>query len=185
MRALGDSVGELSQRLGRTDPDRDRDSGPAKNAGAEIAAPCGEVGNCQAVQIEEALVDAVDLDTRCSGGENARDPFRQVAVKSVVRLKDNDAVLLDDVAHLEEGHAHGDAEHLRLVRSGDHAAVIVGQDDNWPVHEMRPEDPFAGCVEVVAVDQGEGRHGSAKAVLANTVGDDAPDLAAGIAEVDI
>ena len=135
MRALGDSVGELSQRLGRTDPDRDRDSGPAKNAGAEIAAPCGEVGNCQAVQIEEALVDAVDLDTRCSGGENARDPFRQVAVKSVVRRKDNDAVLLDvdngpdAFTSFANGALYDDAgvaAALRALKPGGRLAVCTG-----------------------------------------------------------
>ena len=84
-RAFRDPVGDLGQGLGRADPDRYRDAGPAADPGAKIAAPPGQVGNRQAVEIEEALVDTVDLDARRLGGQDAHHPFRQIAIESVVR----------------------------------------------------------------------------------------------------
>ena len=44
--------------------------------------------------------------------------------------------------------------------SGDDAAVVVREDDDRSSFDGRIEDPFAGRVEVVAVDEGVEAHGA-------------------------
>ena len=131
----------------------------ASRAGAKIAAPPGQVRDRQAVEIEEALVDTVDLDARRLGGQDAHHPFRQIAIERVVRGQHRDIVAFDEALRLEQRDAHGDAERLGLLGAGDDAAIVVGQHDDGAAGERRLEHPLARGIEVVAIDQADRGHG--------------------------
>ena len=60
---------------------------------------------------------------------------------------------------MEQRRAHGDAEPLRLRRTGDDAAVIIGEYDNRAVRQVWVEDALARDVEIVAIGNAERRHG--------------------------
>ena len=64
-------------------------------------------------------------------------------------------------------------EGLGLVRTGDDAAVVVREHYDGASHQIGPENPFAGGVEVVAV--AEPVHGCLFEGF-DDVADDAPDL---------
>ena len=83
----------------------------------------------------------------------------QIAIERVVGRQHRDILALDDGARLEQRHAHGDAEPLRLGRAGDDAAVIVGEYDNRPPLQVRLEDALTRGVEIVAIGEAERRHG--------------------------
>jgi len=59
------------------------------------------------------------------------------------------------VFQLEPRRAHFDAQRLDLGTAGDHAAVIIGENDNRHAFEPGIEYPLAGDVEIVSIDQGE------------------------------
>ena len=49
-------------------------------------------------------------------------------------------------------------QRFRFRRAGHDAAVVVRQDHHRPALEAGIEDPFAGDVEVVGIDQGKSVH---------------------------
>src|SRR5262249_48058656 len=123
-------------------------------------------------EVQERLVDRVDFDV---GGEllqRLHDAAAHVAVEGVIGREYGDAVLGGQGADLEIRIAHPEAEGLGFVGAGDHAAVVVGQDDHRPVVDGGVEDPLAGRVENVAIDQGE----HARSVFPHAAGDASPDL---------
>ena len=60
-----------------------------------------------------------------------------------------------DRVDLVDGLPHGHAQRFRFVGARDRAPVIVRQDDHRLPAQRGVEDPFAGGVEVVTVDQTE------------------------------
>ena len=125
----------------------------------QLAQPRSQVRNGQAVEIEETFIDTVDLDMRRGLGEQAHYPLGQIAIERIVGGQHRDIVAFDDGPHLEQRHAHGDAEPLRFRRAGDDAAVIVGEHDNRAAGQVRLEDALARDVEIVAIGEAERRHG--------------------------
>ena len=80
----------------------------------QVAQPRSQIRNGEAVEIEETLIDTVDLDARRGGGEQAHHPLGQIAIERIVGRQHLHIVAFDDRAHLEQGHAHCDAEPFRL-----------------------------------------------------------------------
>jgi len=81
---LGMAVGELGERLGRADADRDGNAGPLPHAGAQRDRKLN--GRCErdAVETKEGLVDGIDLDVgseckRRSNNPSVKRPNRSVA----------------------------------------------------------------------------------------------------------
>ena len=66
------------------------------------------------------------------------------------------AEAFEGLARQMPGHAHLDAERLRLVRARNHAAVVVGENHHRLAEQLRLKQTLARGIEVVAVDQGEG-----------------------------
>ena len=105
-----------------------------------------------AVEPDEALVDGV---TEILGGflpDDSHHAGGQFAVELVVGREDGDLLVGELLLQLEVREACLDAEFLGLVGAGDDAAVVVGEDDDGFAVEVGPEDPLAGHVAVVAVD---------------------------------
>jgi len=82
-------------------------------------------------------------------------PVGHDTVEGEVGREHLDVVLEYQVLLLEEGLGHPDAHGLGLGRTGDDAAVVVGEDHHRPVPEPRVEHLLAGGIEAVAVHQGE------------------------------
>lgn len=112
-----------------------------------------EVRPCLAGQ--KGFVDRVDLDAGDQRAQRRHHPPRHVAVEGEVGREDCHLPPLDERPHLVEGLPHADAEGFGLVRAGDDAAVVVREHHDGASHEVGPEDPLAGGIEVIAVGKGE------------------------------
>ena len=154
-RGLGDLVGQLRQRLRRPDADAGGNARPRRHRRAQVAPELLAVLRRHGRHVEEALVDAVDLDVRRESFVHRVHPAAHVPVKRVVAAEDAHALSLYQVADQEHRRAHLDAERLRLRGPGDRAAVVVRQDDDGLSLELWIKDPLAGAVEAVAVDERE------------------------------
>ena len=150
--ALGRPVRDLGQRLGRGDADRYGDPRPLQHCRPEEARVRLEPV-LEAAEAEEGLVDRVDLQLAAEVRQDAHHPRRQVAVEGVVRATHHDAAAGVAVLHEVPGVAHDDPEGLGLVRAGDDAPVVVRQDHDRHAAQGGLEEPLAGGVEVVAVDE--------------------------------
>ena len=124
--AFGDVVGQLGQGLGGGDADAGRDADPAVDARADLAGAQGQVAG-DAVQVDKAFVDAVDLLPVAEAGGQAHHAVAHVAVELEVGRERDEAGLVFQVADLEEGRAHLDAQGLGFVTAGDGTAVVVSE----------------------------------------------------------
>lgn len=154
---LRDVVGQLGQRLGGTDTDADGHADPAQDVvpdGLAHVAHARPVAG-QAIQGEEALINGVDLQARAVLAQHVGDAVAHVRIEGVVGGQGHDAVLAGQVLHHEPGRGHLDAQRLGLVGARHGAAVIVGQHHHRPREQLGIEDPLAGHVEIIDVDQSE------------------------------
>ena len=55
---------------------------------------------------------------------------------------------------LKEGNAHGNPQLFNFFRTSDNTAVVIGQNYNGFVDHLWIKNPFAGNIEVVAVNKG-------------------------------
>ena len=154
--AFGGCIGQLGQGLGAGDADADRDARPLLHPGLQAMAE-GVQGFGQAGQIGEHLVDAVALQARHQGRQGAHHPVAEIAIEGIVGTEGRHFAAPGQFAHLEPGRRHGDAQALGLGRTGDHAAVIVGQHHHRAPGEIGAENPLATAIEGVAVDQRQHR----------------------------
>ena len=61
----------------------------------------------------------------------------------------------DHLLLLMERSTHRNANILGLLRTGDDAAVVIGEHHHWLSYERRIKDPLTTAEEVVAVHQGD------------------------------
>lgn len=152
--AFGDGVGQFGQGLGGADADAGRDADPLEDAPADGAGAPDQITG-DAAQVDEAFVDGIDLLRVAQACGQAHHAVAHVAIQRKVGRQGHKPGLLLQVADLEPGRTHLDAQRFGLVRAGNGAAVVVGKDDERAVLQPGLEDAFAAAVEVVAVDEGE------------------------------
>jgi len=113
-----------------------------------------------AAEVNKAFVDGIDLLVVAQACGQAHHAVAHVAVEREVGRQGDESGFFFEVADLEPGRTHLDAQRFGFVRAGNGAAVVVGEDDERAVLQPGLEDAFAAAVEVVAVDEGElGRGG--------------------------
>ena len=171
-RFLRELVAGFREHLRSPEADADGNAGPLADQGAQFASDTRRIGD--AGEVAKGFVDAVNLHGGKLRGENGHDAGAHVAVERVVRAAHDDVVPAQLGADFELGIAHLDAEGLGFVAAGDHAAVVVAQDDDGASVQRGLKDALAGGVEIVAIHEAEeARHGSQRV---NDIGDDAPHL---------
>ena len=82
-------------------------------------------------------------------------------------------MIVNEVLDFEKRCTHLDAQGFGFVGAGHGTSVIVGQDNDRPILQLRVEDPLAGNVKVVTVYQGKDGH---ILNLMDHIGDNTPDL---------
>jgi hypothetical protein len=73
----------------------------------------------------------------------------------IVGRKNGNALVSDQLPAFKQRNTHGDPCLFCLVRSGDNTAVVVAEHNNGLPVQMGFEQPFAGTIETVAIDDGE------------------------------
>lgn len=114
---------ELSQRLGSPNTDTARDASSAQNAVTDNAGALGGVGN--AVQADEALVDAVDLLLWSKACHQAHHALRHVSIQREVGRQSYKAVTLLEVTKLKIRLPHFDAQRLGFIATSNSAAIVL------------------------------------------------------------
>jgi hypothetical protein len=121
---LGETVGDLGERLAGRDPDRYRNPGPLSHGAAQLAG-MGFKACLEAGEAKERFVDRVDFQIGREARDRAHHATAHVAVERVIRAADDDTGRFEAVAAQVPRVAHHDAERLGLIAAGDHAAIIV------------------------------------------------------------
>ena len=142
---------DLGQRFGRGDADAHGDARIAAYRAADVPSQLLQSSGFDAPQVEERLVDGVYLGGGNHAAERPDHAPRHVAVEVEITRKDGYIMPFFEVADLEIGVSHADAERLGLVRARDHAAVVVRQHDDGPPLQFGAEDPLARGEEIIAV----------------------------------
>ena len=150
---FGDVIGQFRQRFGRADADAAGDVDPLQDAFAHR--PRARRYLTDAINTDEALIDAVDLLLRPEPRSQTHHPSAQISVQSKVGAQRCDHARLELVADLEIGHPHLDPQGLGLVASSDRAAIVVGQHHDGTAAQAGAKHALATDVEVVAVNEGE------------------------------
>jgi hypothetical protein len=70
----------------------------------------------------------------------------------IVGREYGDIVLFNDRPRLEIRDRHPYSQFPRFVAAGDDTAVIIAEHYDRLVPEIRPEYPFTGAIEAVAID---------------------------------
>lgn len=123
---LGDGVGQLGEGLGGANADAGRDADPLVDASADDAGAAHQVTG-DGAQVDEAFIDGIDLlrvAQACGQGHHA---VAHVAVKGEVSRQGDQARVALQVAQLEVGRAHLDAEGFGFVTASDGAAVVISE----------------------------------------------------------
>ena len=171
------AVGDLGQCLGRAKADADWDAGLLSDGVPDVL-----TGNAQSFlagqrQPDKGLVDGINLNLGLQMAQYLHDPLGHVAIQSIIGGKDSDSVPLDQGLALEIWLPHLDAQGLGLVGAGDDAAVVVGEHHHRLPLKLWVEHPFAGAIEIVAVDQGKDGWHETGLQGVDHEGDYTPDLA--------
>ena len=146
-------VGDLRESLCRREANAARNPNPFENLGPNALAIGYVIGGGSRGRVDECLIDGVLLYIDSFLAQNGNDPVRHISVQLVVRRAEGEFPGFLAVLQLEVWCSHRDAESLELVRSGDAASVVVGEDGNRSAYETAVEYAFAGDEEVVAVDK--------------------------------
>lgn len=157
--AFGLVVGEFGKSFGGGDTDAGGDAGGAFDELDDGAGFFFGTDGIEVFKEDEGFVDGVDFDVLEVFFDEAHDTFGDVAVEGEVGGEAFDVCAVDDVFYFKEWGAHGDAEGFGFVGAGDDAAIVIGEDDDGMVLQVRVEEPFAGYEEVVAVYESEEWHG--------------------------
>lgn len=122
---LGNMVRELGQGLSRTDADASWHTCPPVDCSTHIACELDPFGRPDVGEVEEALIDGVHLDARGEASVHLVHACADVAIERVVGGVDPNALIAAELADLEPGIAHLDADGLRLGRTRDRTTVVV------------------------------------------------------------
>jgi hypothetical protein len=73
----------------------------------------------------------------------------------VIGREYGDPVLFDDMPGLEIRDGHSHSQPSGLIAAGNDASVIIAEHDDGLLPEVRAEDPLAGAIETITVDDGD------------------------------
>ncbi len=155
---LGRVVGELGQRLARPEAHADDESCFLPDARTHLLPErlqrnqAANPGN-----VQKALIDGIDFLPRRHLSQYGHHARRHVTVQLVVGAEHVHAVLAEEALVLKQRGGHFNPHPLRLRRTRDDAAVIVGYHDDGAAAQVGPEHGFAGGVKVVGIRKG--KHG--------------------------
>ncbi len=62
-------------------------------------------------------------------------------------------MLIHQLPHLKQRHAHFDAQRFDFIAAGDDAAVVVAEYGHRFADQVGSKHPFAANVKIVAIDQ--------------------------------
>ena len=135
-------------------PTQHRDLGDLPDMATDVGRELGEVAR-HACKIEEHFVDGVGLDDGNKVRQHFVDAPAHAAKERLVGRVPDDRLqfwaLGDEMIWL----AHLETEVLGLAGQRNGAAIIVGEDHERLVAQLRVERPLARAIEAVRVDQGE------------------------------
>jgi len=154
---FGAMICQLSEGLGATNAHADGDTRPLPDALPNLLAIGHEVP-VKARQVKEGFINAVDLLLWRELGDDRVHALAHVAIEGVVTALGDDAVLFGEVFEFEPGYAHGHPQRFDFSATGNHTAIVVGQNNYRLPLQFGLEDPFAGDVEVVPVYESNGCH---------------------------
>ena len=102
------------------------------------------------------LIDAVNLNGGHHRLNDAHDPLAHIAIKRVIGREGHDAVTAQFVFDLEIRLAHLH-ERLRIVATGNYATIIVTENNDRNLGQVRAKHTLAARIKAVAVNQAEYR----------------------------
>src|SRR5438552_810426 len=70
----------------------------------------------------------------------------------IVRREDGDSVLFNDVPRLKIRHGHADAQFPGFVAARNDTAIVIAENCNGFIPEIRPEHPLAAAVKTITID---------------------------------
>lgn len=139
---LGDVVRKLGEGLGRSDADACGKPQPVLQAVPDDVGTADKV-SAYPVETDEAFIDGVDFLIRTQSGGDSHEAAAHVAIEDEIGGNGDDAFVRELPSDLEERVSHLDSQSLRLVGTGDGAAVVVAQNDDRTPFQRRSEDTFA------------------------------------------
>ena len=151
------AVGDFCQRPSRGDSNGNRNARPELDAVNDRLSKL-RCNVSHSRQVQKRFVDRILFNFRNRRRQGLHDPLAHVAVQSVVRRKDGNAIGAAEFPNLEKRRAHGNSKLFRFPTSGDNAAVVVRQDNNRASAQKRLERRLARCVKTVTVSQSK-EHG--------------------------
>ena len=108
--------------------------------------------------VEEHLINAVLLHTWRQVLKTAHDAFRHGVVQRIVAGEHHDAVFFCHLPQLKPRLCHRNAQRFRFGAAGYDATVIVAQNNDRFIPQVRAEHFFTGSIETVDVRQS--KHGT-------------------------
>ena len=117
--------GDLRQRLVRCKADAHGQSHGTPDAVVKMFAPLLEIDALHAVEIDEALVDAVAEVGGCLLADDHHNTRGQVTIQLIIAAEDGYLLIFKLLLHLEIGGAFLDAQRLGLIAASHYAAVVV------------------------------------------------------------
>lgn len=118
-------IGQLCQGFSLGYADADREVRPAQNRLANFSAKIGKIATVtNTSKIAKSLINAVNFAPWGEFLQRCHHPVGHIGIKLIVATKRDNTVPAKHVLLLEIRLAHFD-EGLRLLRTGDHTAVIV------------------------------------------------------------
>lgn len=123
---LGDVGGQLGQGLGGYDANAGWDTDPAMDARSDLSGALHQVTG-DAFQVHKAFVDGIDLLPVAQACGQAHHAVAHFAIQGEVGRQGHETGFVLQVANLEPGRTHLDAQGLGFVTAGDCATVVVSE----------------------------------------------------------
>ncbi len=132
-----------------------RNASVHQHLAADLPPELGQVAR-DAGQVGKFFINAVGLRFRHHRLDDAHHALGDIAVQRVVAAESDDAMPAQQILDLKIGRAHFH-EGFGVVASGNHAAIVVAQDDDRDLGQVRTKHTLAARIKAVAVDQREDR----------------------------
>src|SRR5690606_38164953 len=92
---------------------------------------------------------------RGKAGEIGHYPCTHIRVKRVITAECSYLMRFYNILYRKPRGCHADTQRFCLITAGNHTAVIVRQHNNRFIPQLGTEQPFAGNVEIITVNEGE------------------------------